>query len=202
MEFSIAQGWKWISNKYAVSLCERLNMPPQCRLFLLSDGSLTNFLETLNRFPVDVKIKDIKTRRLQKEEAIFLDVGASQDSIIRDVWLTQDKRKLVYARSVFPLEGLDKDFLNKLSASIEPLGKNLTDQLFLTCKDKLEICAVHCAEINNILKISPDAILWAKHYRLTARPAVEGRCIKASITEIFSPELVGSYTSLPIHSGK
>lgn len=191
MDYSIAPGWKWIGNKEAVGLCERLNMPPQCRLLLLSDGSLTNFLEALSGFPVDVEIKDHEARRINKEEATYLEVLASQDAIIRDVWLIQDRKKLVYARSVFPLAGLDKDFLNKLSTSLEPLGRNLTEQGLLTFKDKLEICAVHCKKINNLLNLAPEAILWAKHYRLSAQTpsGVEG--IKASITEIFSPELAG-----------
>lgn len=191
MDYSIAPGWKWVSDKEAVGLCERLNMLPQHRLLLLSDGSLTNFLEALSESPVDVEIKNHETRRINKEEAAYLEVLASQDAIIRDVWLIQDRKKLVYARSVFPLAGLDKDFLNKIATSIEPLGRSLTEQGLLTFKDKLAICAVHCSDINNILNLAPHAILWAKRYRLTAQSASGGKCITASVTEIFSPELVG-----------
>ena len=191
MDYSIAPGWKWVSDKEAVGLCERLNMLPQHRLLLLSDGSLTRFLEALSGSPVDVEIKNHETRRLNKEEAAYLEVLASQDAIIRDVWLIQDRKKLVYARSVFPLAGLDKDFLNKIATSIEPLGRSLTEQGLLTFKDKLAICAVHCSDINNLLNLAPRAILWAKRYRLTAEAASGGKCITASVIEIFSPELVG-----------
>ena len=200
MDYSIAPGWKWVSDKEAVGLCERLNMLPQHRLLLLSDGSLTNFLEALSGSPVDVEIKNHETRRLNKEEAAYLEVIASQDAIVRDVWLIQNRKKLVYARSVFPLaglapdrfnRGLDKDFLNKIATSIEPLGRSLTEQGLLTFKDKLAICAVHCSDINNLLNLASRAILWAKRYRLTAEAASGGKCITASVTEIFSPELVG-----------
>jgi len=191
MDYSIAPGWKWVSNKEAVRLCQRLNMPPQDRLLLLSDGSLTNFLEALSRSPVDVEIKNHETRKIKKDESVYLEVDTSQEAIIRDVWLMQDRKKLVYARSVFPLAGLDKDFLNKLSTSLEPLGRSLTEQGLLTFKDKLEICAVHCSEINNLLNLAPEVILWAKRYRLSAQTpsGVEG--IKAAITEVFSPEIAG-----------
>ena len=191
MDYSIAPGWKWVSDKEAVGLCERLNMLPQHRLLLLSDGSLTRFLEALSGSPVDVEIKNHETRRLNKEEAAYLEVIASQDAIVRDVWLIQNRKKLVYARSVFPLAGLDKDFLNKIATSIEPLGRSLTEQGLLTFKDKLAICAVHCSDINNLLNLASRAILWAKRYRLTADAASGGKCITASVTEIFSPELVG-----------
>ena len=191
MDYSIAPGWKWVSDKEAVGLCERLNMLPQHRLLLLSDGSLTRFLEALSGSPVDVEIKNHETRRLNKEEAAYLEVIASQDAIVRDVWLIQNRKKLVYARSVFPLAGLDKDFLNKIATSIAPLGRSLTEQGLLTFKEKLAICAVHCSDINNLLNLAPRAILWAKRYRLTAEAASGGKCITASVTEIFSPELVG-----------
>ncbi|MEK7841294.1 MAG: hypothetical protein AAB197_01350, partial [Deltaproteobacteria bacterium] len=77
MDYSIAPGWKWIADKEAARLCERLHMPPQCRLLLLSDGSLTRFLEALSGYPVDVEIKNHETRRLNKEEATYLEVLAS-----------------------------------------------------------------------------------------------------------------------------
>lgn len=191
MDYSIAPGWKWVSDKEAVGLCERLHMPPQGRLLLLSDDSLTRFLEALSGSPVDVEIKNHETRRPNKEEAAYLEVLASQDAIIRDVWLIQDRKKIVYARSVFPLAGFDKDFLNKIATSIEPLGRSLTEQGLLTFKDRLAICAVHCSDINNLLNLAPRAILWAKRYRLTAEAASVGKCVTASVTEIFSPELAG-----------
>ena len=191
MDYSIAPGWKWIADKEAARLCERLHMPPQCRLLLLSDGSLTNFLEALSGSPVDVEIKNHETRRLNKEEATYLEVLASHDAIIRDVWLIQNKKKLVFAHSVFPLAGLDKDLLDNISTSIEPLGKNLTNRGLLTFKDKLGICAVHCIDVNNALELASGTILWAKHYRLAAQAHSAGEKITASITEIFSPELAG-----------
>ena len=196
MDYSIAPGWKWVSDKEAVGLCERLHMPPQGRLLLLSDGSLTRFLEALSGSPVDVEIKNHETRRLNKEEAAYLEIPASQDAIIRDVWLVQDRKKLVYARSIFPLAGFapdrfNREFLNKIATSIEPLGRSLTEQGFLTFKDRLAICAVHCSDINNLLNLAPHAILWAKRYRLTAEAASGGKCVTASVTEIFSPELAG-----------
>ncbi|MBI3755659.1 MAG: chorismate lyase [Deltaproteobacteria bacterium] len=191
MDYSIAPGWKWIRDKEAVRLCESLNMAPQHRLFLLSDGSLTGFLEALNHSSVDVKIKKHETCKIEKDEAGYLEVDAFQDAIIRDVWLIQDRKKLVYASSVFPLAGLDKHFIEEVAAGIEPLGRTLVEHGLSAYKDKLEVCAVHCMDANNALNLAPEAILWAKHYRLTARAHSAGKKVTASVIEIFSPELAG-----------
>ena len=199
MNYSIAHGWKWITDKEALMLFKKPHLLPQHRLLLLSDGSLTRFLETLNQSPVDVEIKNHETMRIEKDEAEYLEVDAREEAIIRDVWLIQNKKKLVYAHSVFPLTGLDKDLLNNISTSIEPLGKSLTNRGLLTFKDKLEICAVHCSDVNNALNLAPGTILWAKHYRLAAQAPSAGEKITASITEIFSPELAGRP---PLNLGK
>lgn len=192
MNYSIANGWKWITDKEAVRLCEKINLKPQHRLLLLSDSSLTRFLETFNQSPIDVEIIKHETHKIEKKEAEYLEVDISQDAIIRDVWLIQKTKKLVYAHSVFPLAGLDRHWLEKISLSIEPLGKSLTKHGLMIFKDKLEICAVTYGKISNILDLPAQTLLWAKHYRLFAQPLTEGRCFTASITEIFSHELLGS----------
>lgn len=191
MNYSIARGWKWIADKEALMLFKKPHLTPQHRLLLLSDGSLTRFLETLNQSPVDVEIKNHATMRMEKDEAEYLEVDGIKEAIIRDVWLIQNKKKLVYAHSVFPLTGLDKGLLENISTSVEPLGKNLTNRGLLTFKDKLEICAVHCSNVNNALNLAHKTILWAKHYRLEAQALSTRKKITASITEIFSPELAG-----------
>ena len=191
MDYSMAHGWKWIADKEAAALLEKLALKPHHKLLLLSDGSLTRFLEVLNQAPVDVEIKKHEIRKIKKDESVYLEVDASQEAIIRDVWLTQNKKKLVYAHSVFPLAGLDKNLLDNISTSIEPLGKSLTDRGLLTFKDKLEISAVYCSDVNSALNLAPNTILWAKHYRLLAQASSLEKGITASITEIFSPELAG-----------
>ena len=50
---------------------------------------------------------------------------------------------------------------------------------------------MHCRDVNNVLNLAPETILWAKHYRLTAQASSTGKKITASITEIFSPALAG-----------
>lgn len=190
MDYSIAAGWRWFDSKEAAPLLKRYDLLPKCSM-LISDDSLTGFLEAANNSPVTIAIKNYEVRIIEKKEADYLEVDASQDAIIRDVWIVQDNKKLVYARSVFPVVGLNKYLLEKISTSVEPLGRRLTDQGLLTSKDKLEICAVRCADINNELNFAPETILWAKHYRLVAKPASEGRGIIASVTEIFSHELMG-----------
>lgn len=192
MDYSIANGWNWINNEDAALLCSKLNLPPQQRLLLLSDGSLTNFLEALNQSPVDVEIKSRETRKMEKEEATYLEIGAVENAITRDVWLMQAGKKLVYARSIFPLHDLDRHFVERIAVGIEPIGKSLMGQGFLSSKDKLEICAVHCKDVNDALELAPQTILWAKHYRLIAQAGSAGKKITTSITEIFSPELAGN----------
>ncbi|MBI5327335.1 MAG: chorismate lyase [Deltaproteobacteria bacterium] len=200
MDYSIAPGWKWIANKEAVSLFKKLDIKPHHKMLLLSDGSLTRFLEALNQSTVYVEIKEHGVHKIKKQEAAYLEIAGGEEAIVRDVWLIQNKKKLVYAHSVFPLAGLDKHFLDNISTSIEPLGKNLTDRGLLTFKDKLEICAVCCSYVNKALNLEPETILWAKHYRLSAkaqdgfnqRLSLSGeKDITASIIEIFSSELAG-----------
>lgn len=191
MDYSVVPGWKWIGDKETAGLCESLNMAPQHRLLLLSDGSLTSFLEALNQYPMRVKIKNHKARKIEKEEAAYLEVDAFQDAIIRDVWLIQNRKKLVYASSVFPLAGLDKHFIEEVAAGIEPLGRTLVGHGLSAYKDKREICAVRCIDANRAFDLASDAVLWARRYRLAAQGHSGAKKIKASITEIFSPDIVG-----------
>ena len=190
MDFTIASGWKWFNGNEAVPLLKKHNLLSHGNI-LLSESSLTNFLEAINLSPVTIEIKRNEICKIEKKDADYLEVDASQDAIIRDVWLVQAGKKLVYAHSVFPIAGLNKNLLEKISASIEPLGRRLTDQGMLTLKDKLEVSAVWCAEVNRELGLPPENTHWAKHYRLLAKPADEGKGIVASVTEIFSHELMG-----------
>ena len=191
MDYLIAPGWKWVDGREAASLFKRLNLMPQNTLFL-SEGSLTGFLEATGKSSVDVEIRRHETCKINKDEADYLGISISQEAIARDVWLTQDKKRLVYAHSVFPLSGLDRHVLKRISSSIEPLARSLTLEGLQTFKDRLEICAVQCRKVNSEINLPPEAILWARHYRLLVKTPSDGKDIIASVTEIFSNEIAGS----------
>src|SRR3990172_8333363 len=113
MDFTIASGWKWFNGNEAVPLLKKHNSLSHGNI-LLSESSLPNFLEAINLSPVTIEIKRNEICKREKKEADYLEVDASQDAIIRDVWLVQDNKKLVYARSVFPVVGLNKYLLEKI----------------------------------------------------------------------------------------
>ncbi|MBI5892429.1 MAG: chorismate lyase [Deltaproteobacteria bacterium] len=181
---------QWFKFEEAIDLFSRLSMAMPERLLLSSDGSLTRLLESVYLSPIEVEVKNQKTEQIDAAAADYLGVSSNQDAVIRDIWLTKGRQRLVYANSVFPTSGLDKGFLEKLIRGYEPLGHLLRSHNFLTLRDNWEIGIIQCPDAALDLSIPIDTPLWARRYRLLANPLTTGNGITAAIMEIFSPDVL------------
>lgn len=170
---------------------ELANLLPHQRLLLLSDGSLTLDLELLWKSMVDVEVKHKGVTTLSKEDADYLEESPDKGALEREVWLTIDSRKLVYARSVIPHDRINRELLDDLEAhSEEPLGRVLTTRKVFFSKKKLELSVVRCEEAALDLGLEEKTPLIARRYILFNLENPESWIIKASVTEIFSPEII------------
>ncbi|HBO84455.1 MAG: hypothetical protein A2073_07835 [Deltaproteobacteria bacterium GWC2_42_11] len=186
---SIGNFNRWFGFGETIDLFSGFSLDNHERLILSSDGSLTRLLESLYMSPVEVEVKDQKKDRIEEWVADYLCISPYQDVMIRDIWLTKGKERLVYASSVFPVAGLDETFLEKLKKGEEPIGHLLRTHNLLTMRDKWEIGVIQCREVADDLRIPADVLLWARRYRLLASP-IGGMGITAAILEIFSPAVI------------
>jgi len=168
-------------------------LKPHQLLLLLSDGSMTLELGLLSGNRVEVEVMYRGTTRLDDRLASYLDEEPGTGAIVRDVWLTDGKKRLVYAHSLIPLSRLRPGLLDELERySNEPLGRVLNSKKIFFCKEKLEVATVKCERVSKDLGIDPASPLVARRYILFNRQGKDDWVIKASVLEIFSPEVVPS----------
>lgn len=162
------------------------------KLLLFSEGSMTLELELLTGKRVDVELKYMGERPLTPDEAAFLGVEPGESAMEREVWLLAGGAKLLYAHTLIPLGCIDsqvKEALNQTSS--EPLGRVLSSKGILFAKERLEAARVHCDSAALDLGLGAESALYARRYILFNRGA-DGWVIKAAVTEVFSPGLVGN----------
>lgn len=164
---------------------------PHQKLILLSDGSLTLDLELLYNSMVSVEVKFKGATPLSKEAASYIEEDPGENALEREVWLTVDNRRLVYAHSLIPASCVEPGLLKSLEKyGDEPLGRVLTTNRIFFTKEKLEIGFVKCACASSDLGIPQETPLTARRYMLINRKSPGRFIIKALITEVFSPEVV------------
>ncbi len=179
----------WLRPSEASSLLEGLKAHE--KLLLFSEGSMTLELELLTGCRVDVELKMRDERALSAEEAEFLSVKEGKNALEREVWLVAAGQKLLYARTLIPADCIDPDVRRALEEnSSEPLGRVLASRGILFAKERLEAGIVRCEAASLDLGISAESELYARRYILFNKG--ERRwVIKAAVTEVFSPALVG-----------
>jgi len=199
MDYSLAPSWGWVDFEDTLRLFTRYPLDPSGRLVVASDGSLTRLLETLYLSTIEVEIMDQKVGGIGKDMADYLGVDASSEAIIRDAWLVKGKERLVYAHSVFLLQGLDKGFLERLKGGEEPLGHLLRTHNLFTLRDNWQIAVILCGSIARDLGLLQDTRFWARRYRLFTNPSPGGgevqgglSVVTAAIMEVFSPKMLAS----------
>ena len=162
------------------------------KLLLFSEGSMTLELELLTgkRGSVELKLRD--ERALSGEEAEFLGVEPGALALEREVWLVAGGTKLLYAHTLIPVQCLDKEVGRALDEkSSEPLGRVLSSKGVLFAKERLEAGVVKCEAASTELGLDRGASLYARRYILYNKGTL-GWVIKAAVTEVFSPTLVGA----------
>lgn len=168
-----------------------MGLLPHQRLLLLSDGSLTLDLELLWKSALTVDLKFKGLTELSGEDAAYLEEEPGRGALERVVWLTINSKRLVYARSLIPLDRINKDLKEELEArSEEPLGRVLTAKKVFFSKKKLEVGVVRCETASTDLGLDHATPLVARRYILYNMERPDDWTIKAAVTEIFSPEAI------------
>lgn len=144
-------------------------IPPSLRMILTSDGLLTTALQSLFLEPVEVEILQQEDSILENEAAGFLRLEPGIPCHVREVWLKSKGRRIVFARSIIPLDDFPPSLLRALAEKSVPLGLLLQESGRPAMKDHMEVCGI----LNRIHPGFPknptfpeDAPLWARRYRL------------------------------------
>lgn len=192
IQFSYELLHRWLGAEEARGRPELSDMQPHQRLLLFSDGSLTLDLELLYGSMVGVEVKFKGTAALNKDQASYLEEAPGERAMEREVWLTVDGKRLVYAHSLIPLSKVESGLLESLEKySDEPLGRVLNANRIFFEKEKLEVGAVKSAPAALDLGMPEDTPFIARRYILSNREETAW-VIKAAVTEIFSPEVISS----------
>jgi len=166
---------------------------PHQKLLLLSDGSMTLDLELLSNARVCVEVKFKGTGPLGEQAAGYLEEPAGTEAMEREVWLTAGGKKLVYAHTLIPLSRIEEGLKTELEKNAnEPLGRVLTSNKIFFTKEKLDVGVVKCVSAAGELGCPASTPFIARRYILSNRENSGTWIIKASVTEIFSPELISS----------
>lgn len=190
--FSLTLQGSWLAPVDPTSSCFLAGLAAHEKLLLFSEGSMTLELELLTGKRVDVELKYLGERGLSVEEADFLDVEPGETAMEREVWLVAGGSRLLYAHTLIPNRCIDSDVKKALDdMSSEPLGRVLTSKGILFAKERLEAGRVRCETAALDLGMEADTTLYARRYILYNRGG-QGWVIKAAVTEVFSPGLVGN----------
>ncbi len=166
-------------------------------MILTSDGLLTTALQSLFLVPVEVEILRQEDCVLNDEAAGFLHLESGIPSHVREVWLKAKGKRIVFARSVIPLDGFPPSLLRALSEKPIPLGLLLQETGRPTIKDRMKVCGLENRAAPGVPKPSffpGDDPLWARRYRLN-----HGDKNGVFIEEIFSE---GSFRGKAGHGGE
>lgn len=165
-------------------------LKPHELLLLFSDGSMTLDLELLFGSRVEVEMISKGFTRLSGEAAEYIGVSAGKKAMEREVWLTVNGRRLIYARTLIPLECLREGLLEVLEDnSSEPLGRVLASKKIFFSKTRLEAGVLESACAARGFKAQADSRLMGRRYIL--EDSEDGRwVIKAALMEVFSPGII------------
>lgn len=153
------------------------------RLILSSDGTLTRLLQAIYS-DVRVELKGQRVERALDDSCKIYGIE-DEEVIKRDVWLTGDGIRLVYAHSVIPVRMIPSEVAVRLRHGLEPLGSILDDSNLFCKKAHWEVGRVISPEIARSLGIPEDYIFWARRYQILTESG-----LMAIVMEIFSPYLL------------
>ncbi len=189
LDYTLVNDWFSVTEKGEVPPLAGLS--PQHRLLLVSDSSLTLNLELLFGTRIKAEIRYSTVTGLDHEDAEYLEEPQGSPAMERNVWLTVEGRRLLYARTVMPLERIQKRLVKKIRENPEePLGRILQSEKVPFAKDRLEVGLVRCREAAAGLGLDACTPMVARRYRLVNRHGSKGWIIKAALTEVFSPGLI------------
>ncbi len=181
---------------------------------LLSSGSMTLALEGFAGSTIHAELIKKGRTTLSREISDYIGLAPgtacqagkeANAALEREVWLTAGSRRLVYARTLIPLECIDARLLDLLEEnSNEPMGRVLNSRNIPFSKKRLELGTLRCPPLAADLELDPDTPLIARRYVLfnekgagsprraegDSGPDNNAWSIKAAVFEVFSPELL------------
>lgn len=161
------------------------------RLLLLSSGSMTLDLELLLGGRVEAELKYSGLTSLMDEPAAYLNEDAGKEAVERVAWLTVERKRLVFAHTLIPLDRIQKSLLKALeSRAGEPIGKVLRSKNVPFQKENIEVGVLRCAPAALDLGIDGATPLVSRRYILFDRKKSGRWTIKALVTEVFSPDVI------------
>ncbi|MFQ5585523.1 MAG: chorismate--pyruvate lyase family protein [Thermodesulfobacteriota bacterium] len=192
MQFSFTLLHGWNRERELLTALRGENLLPHQLLLMLSDGSLTTHLEAIYDCTLTVEIRESGTVLLEEGEAAFLGVTPGGEAVARGTWLKAGGKKLVYAKTLLPVERLDERLIRDVSTVEEPLVRLLTTEYPFSRKERIEIGIVASSAVAGELDVPDDTPFWMRRYRLTTQAEAGERSVRAMVTELFSPELMGT----------
>lgn len=165
-------------------------LPAGQKELLTSGGSMTEGLEGLSGGRVEVEVCLNGVTTLGEDVAAYMEEEPGTEAFEREVWLTVEGKRLIYARTIIPLVRIEEGLLAVLKdRRAEPLGKVLASLQIPFTKKKLEIGLVESAPLAEGFEKERDHPLAARRYILFNKNVTD-RVIKAAVTEVFNPEIV------------
>ncbi len=205
MDLTLVQNWSNVMGVGDHELVPGLGpLTSRQRDLLLCLGSMTLALEGFAGAAVRVEVRKKGRTTLSRETSDYLGLGpaAGTEALEREVWLTAGSTRLVYARTLIPLECIDARLLDLLEEkSNEPMGRVLNSRNIPFAKKQLEVGTLRCPPLAADLKLDPDTTFIARRYVLfndkgagrapgSGEPDNKDWHIKAAVFEVFSPGVV------------
>lgn len=163
-------------------------VPAVLRLLLVSDGSLTRLIRGWSLADVSLDTLCMDERPVEDETAKWLDTPVGTIVYHREVWLTANGDRLVFASSDWYLPDTETDlsnlaarFISDLRTSSVPVGDLIRKRGLWSKQELLEIGLYRSDELSNLWG---GEQFWGRRYLMKVEGIVCG-----TILEIFSPRL-------------
>ncbi len=174
---------RWLHTGHAMRLS------PAIRSLILSTRSLTCELEALYGVGVEVELKRVGSRVMEPELSLYMGIPSGSRGFEREVWLTIDGRRLVYAVSIFSMEHTEERLISILKEARKPMGRVFVEENIAFTKEALEIAT----EITDNRKFGfpvEGGSPAARRYRFSRKDGAGRWLVKGAVAEVFSPELI------------
>ena len=177
---------QWMSQKSFCDYCKEHPFPPLLRLFLLSDGTVTHFLEAFFLKTMIFELEEQSSIVLTDQDAQRLSLPKGEKAMQRKGWLTlQDSsKKVLYVDSILPTSRFTPRFYQEILLGQKALGQIIHDQKLLFRRDLIEIGCFSLPKIAREFGLPSDWRIWARRYHLTL--SGEG---SVTLFEAISPEM-------------
>jgi len=175
----------WFSSSELVNNKGLEQLPELSRILLMSDGSMTQILETIFLSKVSIDIKMQKLISPGADVARFAGLDEGSQALLREGWLTVGDEALVYTHSLL-FAAQDGDLpIAAIKKMDKPLGKMMRSDNIKTFRDRLQIGLIKSVDVAKELKAPQDSRFWARLYRLATDRGLTG-----VMFELFSPRLL------------